>query len=245
MPLLSLQTVSKSFWRGPREVAVLKNVSLEVNAGELVAIYGQPNAGKTTLLKLAAGFETPDSGSVTFDGTDLRQHSNRRLTRLHHSQLGWVERAGPHSSELPMQTYVALPLYHSLGPGDAQRRAVSALAKVGAGDCADQVWGDLSDTARMLVAIAHVLVREPRLVIVDDPTAGLGIVDRERIVGLLREAAEEGGVGVLMAVPDVPSMLQAHQVHLLGRGRLLAPSGARGPDGDGNVIEFRHGQRTA
>jgi ABC-type lipoprotein export system ATPase subunit len=242
--LLSLDSVSKSFWRGPREVTVLKDASLDLHAGDLVAVYGQRNAGKTTLLKLAAGFELPDRGTVSFRGTDLTALSHKQLARLHREQIGWVERSGPHSRELPMRTYVALPLYRELGPKPAQRRAQAALGRAGVGECADQRWDDLSDTARTLVAIAQVLVREPSLMILDDPTAGLGIVDRERVVDLLRSAAEDGGIGVVMAVPDMPAMLQAHEVRSLSRGRLLAPSGP--PAGDSaTVIEFPHGKRTA
>ena len=84
-------------------------------------------------------------------------------------------------------------------------------------------------------------MREPKLLIVDDPTAGLGIIDRERIVGLLRSAAEDGGVGVLMAVPDMPAMLHAHQLRFLSRGRLLAPPGST----DGTVLDFPGDKRTA
>jgi len=242
--LLRLESVSRSHWRGLTQIPVLKDVSLTVEAGDLVAVYGQRNAGKTTLLKVAAGFEAPDSGDVSFEGRSLSVLSRRELARLHREQLGWVERAGPHSSELPLRVYVALPLYRKLGPRQAQRRALAVLAKVGAADCADQRWGDISDTARTLVAIAEALVREPRLLIVDDPTAGLGIVDRERIVGLLRSTAEEGGLGVLMAVPDMPAMLHAHEVRSLSRGRLLEPAGTP-PQRDGTVIEFPHTKRTA
>ena len=87
-------------------------------------------------------------------------------------------------------------------------------------------------------------MRDPSVLIVDDPTAGLGILDRERIVGLLRSTAEEGGLGVLMAVPDMPAMLHAHEVRSLSRGRLLAPAGTP-PQRDGTVIRFPDTKRTA
>lgn len=244
MTLLRLDSVSRSHWRGLTEIPVLRDVCLTVEAGDLVAVYGQRNAGKTTLLKIAAGFEVPDEGVVSFDGDALSGLSHKQLAQMHRERLAWVERAGPHSPELPMSVYVALPLYRKLGPRQAQRRAVVALERVGAADCADQRWEDISDTARTLVAIAEALVREPRLMVVDDPTAGLGIVDRERIVGLLRSTAEEGGLGVLMGVPDMPAMLHAHQVRALSRGRLVEPAGAP-PQRDGTVLEFPHAKRTA
>jgi ABC-type lipoprotein export system ATPase subunit len=243
MTLLQLESVHKSYWRGPRQLHVLNGVSLDVHAGELVSVYGQRGAGKTTLLRVAAGFDAPTSGCVHFDGTDVRKLKRGDRARLHRNDIGWVERAGPETRALPMRVYVALPLYRKLGPVEAQRRALSALAKVGAEDAADARWASLSDTARMLVAIAHALVREPRLLLTDDPTAGLGILDRERVVGLLRSAAEDGGLGVLMAVPDMPAMLHAHDVRSLSRGRLLAP--ADPPPNGGNVVEFPGSERSA
>jgi ABC-type cobalamin/Fe3+-siderophores transport system ATPase subunit len=143
---------------------------------------------------------------------------------------------------LPIRDYLALPLYRELGRREAHRRAVAALERVGAADCATERWDDLSDSLRMLVAIAHALAREPRMLIIDDPTAGLGIVDRERILVLVRSAAEEGGLGVLIAVPDLPAMLHASQVRSLSRGRLIGPSE---PDEQGaRVVEFpRHRRR--
>lgn len=245
MSTLSLERVSKSLWRGPDESAVLKDVSLDVDAGDLVAVYGQRGSGKTTLLKIAAGFDAPSGGRVAFEGRDLTSLSRRQLARLHREQIGWVERAGPHSRELPIRTYLALSLYRELGSRAAQRRAQLTLTRVGAADCAEQRWDDLSDTARTLVAIAQALVREPKLLIVDDPTAGLGIVDRERVVGLLRSAAEEGGIGVLMAVPDMPAMLHAHKVRFLSRGRLLEPARPTTDHEGGTLVELPRGKRTA
>jgi len=242
-PLLRLESVSKSYMRGPRELRVLKEVSLDVHPGELVGVYGQRGSGKTTLLRVAAGFESPREGIVSFDGVDLASLSRRRRARLHREDIGWVERAGPQSDGLVMRIYVGLSLYRTVGPAEAQRRALEALAKVGASDTADAHWSSLSDTARTLVAIAEALVREPRLLLVDDPTAGLGILDRERVVGLLRCAAEDGGLGVLMAVPDMPAMLHAHEVRSLSRGRLFAP--ADPPPGSGNVVEFPGSERSA
>ncbi len=92
------------------------------------------------------------------------------------------------------------------------------------------------------------MVRKPRLLIADDPTAGLGIVDRDRICGLLRSAAEDDGLGVLMTVPDMPAMLHAHSIRLLSRGRLLAPAREPyepGEPPDGELIDFPDGRRSA
>lgn len=247
-PLLKLDAVGKSYERGPRQMRVLRSISLEVGAGELFGIYGQRGAGKTTLLRLAAGFERPDEGRVLFGDTDLSRLSRRRLAKLHRTSIAWVERDGPQSRDLPVLSYVALPLYGPFDPAEAHRRAIAALERVGASDTADERWERLSDASRTLVSIAQALVREPRLLLVDDPTCGLNVIDRERVIGLLRSAADDDGCGVLMVVPDFPSMHHAHEIRSLSRGRLLVPADRPHHDdggGGGTVVEFPGGKRSA
>ncbi len=242
-PLLRLDDVHHSFTLdGPRELRVLKGVSVDVHRGEFVGVYGQRDAGKTTLLRIAAGFEQPTSGCVYFDGRDLATLSRGDFARLHRHDIGWVETAGPQSCGLKMRIYVALPLYRQYGPNEAQRRAVAALARVGVEDVANQLWSSLSGGTRMLVAVAQALVREPRLLLLDYPTFGLNVIERERILGLLRSAAEDGGLGILMAVPEMPAILHAHEIRSLSRGRLLAPSS--GPP-DHTVLKFPGSMRSA
>lgn len=123
-PLLRFDSVSKSYRRGLREVRVLNEVSLEVYAGEVVGVYGQRSAGKTTLLRLAAGFERPDAGAVTFDGVRLDGASRRTLARLRREEFGWVERARPQSDELPvLHVRRAAALPHVRPGGGAAARA--------------------------------------------------------------------------------------------------------------------------
>lgn len=237
MALLQLNAVSRTYWRGERPLGVLRDVSLAVDPGDFVAVYGSRGAGKTTLLKVAAGFESSDAGTVAFRGRELSKLSRQQRAQLHYGDIAWVERGGPHSGDLSMALHVALPLFDDLGRAEALRRAGVALRKVGASKVAASRWSDLWDGDRIRVAIAQALVREPAILIVDDPTFGLGLIDRERIVGLLRSAAEQGGLGVLMAVPDMPAMLPATEVRLLTRGRLL--SAGR----DSNVVEFPRQRR--
>ncbi len=243
MALLTLESVTKSYWRGPRELRVLRGASLEVHPGTVVAVYGQRNSGKTALLGVAAGFEVPDGGTVSFDGTDLARLSGNELARLHREEIGWVEREGPHAADLPVALHTALPLYGDHGRRAARRRALAALATYDVEHCADALWRDLSDFERIRCALAQAMVREPRLLIADDPTAGLGLLDREHVCARLRLAAEEHGIAVLMAVPDMSSMLHADELRALSRGRLIEP--AARPRDDADVIDFPDGRRSA
>jgi predicted ABC-type transport system involved in lysophospholipase L1 biosynthesis ATPase subunit len=243
--LLTLESVNKSYWRGDVEVKVLTDVSLAVGAGELVAIWGKRGAGKTTLLKVAARLEVPDHGVVRFDGVDLANLSESAHARLMLERIGWVRRTPP-GIDLRMLDYVALPLLAKQGHRRAYARARDALARVGASDCAGQRWGSLCDGERALIGVAHGIVRRPELVLVDDPTGNLDVLERERITQLLRSLADDEGVAVVMAVPDMPAVMRAHHIASLGGGRLSNTVLGHGRDGaPGNVIPLRGSERSA
>jgi ABC-type lipoprotein export system ATPase subunit len=244
--LLSLDSVSKSYWRGPSEVRVLAGACLELHEGEFMGVWGRRGAGKTTLLRIAAGLETPDLGTVRFDGEDLSLLSEQGHARLRRDEIGWVRRSGPRS-ELCILDYVALPLLIEHGQREANRRADNALRRVGMAECAAQHWESLSDGERALVAIAHGIARRPRLLLIDDPTANLGVREREEIMILLRALVEETKLAVLMTVPDMPTALRSHQLRALSGGRLLTPppDARDDDDGEGNVIDFPGIQRSA
>ena len=234
MTVLSLDGVSKSFTRGGMPVRVLENVSMEVHAGELFAIYGKRASGKTTLLEIAAGLAAPDAGTVSFDTRDIAELSARGLARLHRERLGWVERE-PQTSDVPVRVQVAFPLYRKLSRRRADEKSLAMLERVGAGEYADALWGDLPHTARTFIAIAQALIREPDLLIADDPIYGLAVTEREAVTGLLREVASTAGVGVLLAVPELHPMLLADHQRILAGGKLIGPP----PDyGGGKIVDF-------
>ena len=192
---------------------------------------------------VAAGLETPDRGSVRFDGRDLSKLPRGRAPRLHRG-IGWVQRMGPQSSDFrTVLDYVALPLLGRHSPKEARRLAGASLRRIGVADCAAERWGNLTDGERTLVALAHALVREPKLLVADDPTANLDVLQREEVTSLLRAAADENGLGVLITVPDMPEMAHADRVGSLSDGRLMLAS--EPPEGDGNVIDFPGNLRSA
>ncbi len=234
--MLSLEGVSKSYWRGLRKLSVLIDVSVTVRSGELVTIWGQRRSGKTTLLKLAAGLEVPSSGVARFAGNDLTRLSRKQQAQLLRTQIGWAKPTGPESRELTMLDYVALPLLRNHSHREAHRQAALALDRVGMAGCAGEPWAYLADSERTLVAIAHAIVRAPELLLLDDHTNHLDDLDREELMGLLRSLAEESGMAVLVMVPDMTEMLHAHQKLTLSSGRLAAPSTPL--EAWGNVLDF-------
>ena len=233
MTLQALERVSKSHWRGRHEIVVLDDVSLEVEAGELVAIFGQRASGKTTLLRIAAGIDAPDAGCVRFEGRELGAGRFRRLTGIH-AHIGWVGRQAPFASGMRMLDHVALPLLRVAAADEAERRATRALKRVGAGELAGARWHELSDAERTLVTIAHAIVREPALLLADDPTSGLGLEERETVLALLRSIADGQGTAVLATIPEIPDALRSHRVMSLSDGELLQATRR----GTGEVIAF-------
>jgi ABC-type lipoprotein export system ATPase subunit len=221
-PLLSLEGIGKSYLRGPHRVRVLKDVALDVGAGQLVAVWGKRGAGKTTLLKIAARLERPDQGVVRFEGVDLATLRESDHTKLMLERIGWVRRSGP-KSDLRMLDYVALPRLAERGRRQAYALAREALERVGMSECAGQRWGSLSDGERSLLSIAHGIVRAPKLLLVDDPTANLDVIEREQVTQLLRSLADEEGTAVLITVPDMPAVMRAHHIASLSGGRLSTP----------------------
>jgi putative ABC transport system ATP-binding protein len=240
-PVLSLRGVSLSFPRGRRHVVrVLADVSFDLHVGESVTVIAQRSQGKTSLLRVAAGMVRPDRGNVMFAGEDVWRLSDRRRSRLLSSEIGLVERAAPHL-DVPVLTGVALPLLDVHGRRGAYARAKHALAHVGANECARQHWGELADSERALVALAHGIAREPRLLLVDDLAATLGIEEHADIAELLGALAVERRIAVLVCAGDSGPTPNSDRVASLGGGELLVAPAA--PADETNVLDFPGGHR--
>lgn len=246
MTVLSLTDVCLSFPRGRRHtVRVLNEVSLQVDAGEVVAVLAQRAQGKTSLLRIAAGMLAPNHGHVFLEDKDLWELATRRRAELLGGPMGWVATTPP-ELDLPMLTNVALPLFATHGQREAYARAGAALERVNASECAEQSWSSLADWERALVSIAQGIVREPRLLLVDDLTASLGLGEGDQVTQLLDELAKERGFAVLMCVSDAKATTWSERVLTLADGELQA---SRSPQASGKVINFRptdpHGARRA
>ena len=236
--LLSLEHVAKTNWVGPYEKRTLVDVSLTLAPGDFVGVWGGHRSGKSTLLRVAAGLELPDSGVVRFDGRDLASLSRVQRGELRLGAIGLVRGEGPQSAEFDVADFVALPLLARHSRRIARRRAMDLLRRMEIVECHDVKWRSLSDTERALVSLAHGLVREPKLLLADDPTAGLDALQQEEVVRLLRAAAAETGVAILTTVSAMSALAGAHEAFTLGDGRLLPVAE---PDRGGNVIDFPAG----
>jgi ABC-type cobalamin/Fe3+-siderophores transport system ATPase subunit len=226
--VLSLQGVTVGYRRGSLMSWVLASVSLELWAGEVVSVLGMRGQGKSTLLRVAAGMQSPDAGRVLLDGEDPWSLRDARRQRLLRKRVGWVQVAPP-GIEVTVLEHVVVPLLVGRCARQAHTLARAALERVGAAACAGQHWEELSDWDRALVAIAAVVVREPALLVVDDLTCTLGLEETDEVTHLLHSLARESGAGVLMGVSDANATQWSDRVATLAGGELLESQSAREP----------------
>jgi ABC-type lipoprotein export system ATPase subunit len=231
--VLALGSVSVCYWRGQRPLQVLRDASMAVHAGELAGVWAKAGGGKTTLLEVAAGVLSPDGGRVAIDGRDLGALTARETSELLHSHVGLATRRGPAVADLSMMEWVALGLMRHVGRRVAEQRARQVLERVGVGAVAGEPWRNLSDSERILVAIARAAVCEPKLLLVDDPTAGLDMVERLELVALLASIAATTGAAILMTASDMADLQGAETIWSLVDGHLLGP-----PQESGTVVDF-------
>lgn len=206
MSLLTLEGVHKTHRRGSRTVTALEDISLVVGPGEHVSVWGGRRSGRTTLLRVAAGLDKPDRGTVHFAGEPA-------------GHRGFVQ-TSPLVAHQSIVDYVALPLLaRGVGTAEAHERAHAQLAKVGASSCAGLRAGELDAVDRVRVGLAQVLVSEPRMVVVDEPTRDVDLLEREPLMKLLRRIADEG-VAVLMTTGELIGVAGVDRVLTIADGRL-------------------------
>ncbi|MES1171233.1 MAG: ATP-binding cassette domain-containing protein [Actinomycetota bacterium] len=215
--------MSVCYWRGQRPLQVLRDASLSLHAGELAGVWAKAGGGKTTLLELAAGVLTPDQGRVVIEGRDLAKLTTRQASQLLHRSVGLATRQGPALPELPMGSWVALAVMRHVDRRTAEKRARQVLERVGIGEVAGEPWRNLSDSERILVAIARAAVCEPKLLLVDDPTAGLDVTERVNLLGLLRSIAATTGAAILISASDMADLQGVETMWSLVDGHLVGP----------------------
>jgi putative ABC transport system ATP-binding protein len=192
--VLRLVAVTKRF--GAR--AVLNAVSLEVAAGEYVAVIGESGIGKSTLLNLIAGLEPVDSGQVWFEGSELTALEDDALTVLRRENFGFVFQAFHVLPHLTVQENVALPLLLR-GMHDRQEKPRALLAAVGLAGREASMPRELSGGELQRVAIARALVGDPKLVLADEPTGNLDPENARQVLALFRVQVKERGAAAILA----------------------------------------------
>ena len=236
VPLLSFSNVTKRYPDGGRERVVLKAISFNLAPGAAVGLYGAPGFGKSTLLRLAAAIESPEEGSIHFDGEDITRRTGTERARLLRSPIalladgGWL--ASPGESVLD---HVAMSIgSQGLTPRECKRRARDTLDAVGVGAAgAAESTASLSAEKRARAMLARALVREPRLLLVDEPAPMPRIEDHDRFCATLRRVTAERGIALLVASENLATGGVASQMWLSADGELS------NTEEEGTVVELR------
>lgn len=220
-PVLRLVDLVRSVPDGRGRRPVLEGVSLDVRAGELVAVMGPSGSGKTTLLRIAAGLDRPDAGMPVLDGEHLWLLGARDLAELRRRSIGYVEQRWNLLDSLTLVENVALPLeLDGVRGRDAARQAMAALEEVGIAELARQFPSGVSGGEQQRAAIARALVGTRHLLVADEPTGALDALTAEAVMRTVRRRCDDGGAAVLLATHDPAVAGWADRVVHLRNGRL-------------------------
>jgi putative ABC transport system ATP-binding protein len=207
---------------GGEPVRALDGVSLEVAAGELVALYGPSGSGKTTLLSIVATLLEPTSGTVLIGGRDISSLSEREASRFRLSELGFIRQSFDLLPGVSAIDNSVLKLLKTMRWRDAQREVTPLLERLGLGERLRHRAETLSMGERQRVMIARALSTKPRLLLADEPTGSLDTQRGREVLELLRELCRERGVAVVLVSHDPMAAAYADQVFGLRDGRLSA-----------------------
>ncbi|MEY2231284.1 MULTISPECIES: ABC transporter ATP-binding protein [Streptomyces] len=198
-PVLQLDQLVRTHGSGATEVHALRGINLSVFPGELVAVMGPSGSGKSTLLTLAGGLDTPSSGRVIVEGTDITAAGRKQLAALRRRSIGYVFQDYNLIPALTAAENVALPReLDGISARKARASAVAALEEMGLGQLADRFPDEMSGGQQQRVAIARALVGDRRLVLADEPTGALDSETGESVLALLRARCDAGAAGILV-----------------------------------------------
>jgi putative ABC transport system ATP-binding protein len=199
MPVIELIDVNKVYATGSLEVTALRDVSLQIEQSEFVAVTGPSGSGKSTLMNILGCLDVPTSGIFRLAGHDVQSLDEDQLSEVRNRFIGFVFQQFNLLAYLPAWRNVELPLvYSGVRPAERRRRAFEALETVGLASRADHRPGELSGGQQQRVAIARALVTEPGMILADEPTGNLDSTSSADVLGLLQELHETGRTIVLI-----------------------------------------------
>jgi putative ABC transport system ATP-binding protein len=201
--MYTLSNVTKTYKQSKRTITALDNVSLEIPDGQLVAIQGPTGGGKSTLLQILGALEKPTSGTVDLGASSLSSLGDTRLTHLRGTEIGFVFQGFNLIPTLTAQENVETALVPlGVDAAERKRRAEEALASVGLGDRGSHRPAELSGGQQQRVAIARALVKEPAVLLADEPTGNLDEATRDEIMELLEGLWRDRGLTLVIVTHD-------------------------------------------
>jgi putative ABC transport system ATP-binding protein len=233
-----LTGVTKLYQKGRRTVPAVRGLDLVISDGEWLAVQGRTGHGKSTLLNLLGALDRPTDGTVELDGTDLGALRETQLTALRAEKIGFI-----------FQTFNLIPTLSAaenveaalipLGVSAADRRAkiAAALESVGLADRAGHLPSEMSGGQQQRTAIARALVKQPTVVLADEPTGNLDEDTRDEIIALLEKLWRERGLTLVLVTHDSAIARRAQRVGVMSKGRLTIRQDTRpGPHPDSHTV---------
>jgi putative ABC transport system ATP-binding protein len=225
--MISIRDLSMRLGSGGRHVDVLTNITLDVPAGQFLAVAGPSGSGKSTLLGLIAGLDQPTAGRITVAGVEITKLSEDALARFRRDTLGYVFQAFHLIPTLTALENVAVPL-ELAGDAGALPRATALLAEVGLADRAHHYPVQLSGGEQQRVAVARAIARRPALLLADEPTGNLDSGTGKQIIDLLVGLRDALGSTLVLVTHDAALAARADRVVTLGDGRVVSDEPADG-----------------
>ena len=221
-PVLDVQAVHKTYRLGAHTVPALRGVSLQVQPGELLALTGPSGSGKSTLLNLAGLIDAPDAGRILLLGADVTHLDDASANRLRQQAIGFIFQGFNLVPVMTVADNVDYPLFLAGVPAPERRQRVAqALQAVGLHEHAQHRPDALSGGQRQREAVARALVKSPRLVIADEPTASLDSHTADQVLDLMRERGHAQGAAFLIATHDARLLGRCDRVVALLDGRIV------------------------
>ncbi|WP_046731867.1 ABC transporter ATP-binding protein [Streptomyces humi] len=225
--MYELRNVTKLYSRGKDTVRALDGIDLTIADGDRLVIQGPTGGGKSTLLQMLGGLDRPTSGEVVLDGTDLAKLSETKLTAVRSASIGFVFQSFNLIPTLTAQENVETALV-PLGVKARERRerAAEALTSVGLGERLGHLPGEMSGGQQQRVAIARALVKQPKVLLADEPTGNLDEGMRDEIMDVLERMWKEHGLTFIMVTHDSAIAKKAPRLATIRKGKITVKENA-------------------
>jgi putative ABC transport system ATP-binding protein len=221
-PLVSIESLHKSFFRDSIEIRVLDDINLEIGSGEFVGLMGPSGSGKTTLLNIISAIDNPTSGTVVIDGREINAMGEKHLGKWRNRTIGFIFQLYNHIPVLTAYENVELPLLiTSLSSKERKEHVETALHLVGLEDRMDHYPRQLSGGQEQRVAIARAIATDPKIILADEPTGDLDSRAAREILDLMKMLNEEFNKTFIMVTHDPEALNYAGRKLQLLKGRLV------------------------